>query len=409
MKLFRNTVVYITSTCYKILGGGIMQEKRKRILAMLENGNISMDEALTLLEQLEHEKTNEKATISPSSKNEQKQQTTSEEDTSFYDEEKVTDDFFNDLRTEFTEAGNRFMNFMQSTVEKVKDFEFDSPLSHFGKSVTFHKTLTASAKDLEDIEVIIENGKIAIHETDDEEIRAEFFVKAYNNDSVEEAEDIFQNEVVFARESDNLRLKSNLKMMSMEVELFIPKKELEKVSVKLFNGSFFIKGFNVEKLKVKTANGKIGVEDSTFEKTSLSTSNGSITLKGSTGREAEVETLNGKIYIDGKIITTVAKSMNGNVAITTSHPQADYVEAKTISGNVELYLPANRSLQGELSTNVGKLYVQLEDVQRVIEQEQLLQKSTHFKKEVENSLPLRIRGDVKSGTVIVYYNPKKEA
>ena len=35
-----------------ILGGTTMQNERKRILAMLENGTITTDEALTLLETL---------------------------------------------------------------------------------------------------------------------------------------------------------------------------------------------------------------------------------------------------------------------------------------------------------------------------------------------------------------------
>ena len=35
-----------------ILGGATMQNERKRILAMLENGTITTDEALTLLETL---------------------------------------------------------------------------------------------------------------------------------------------------------------------------------------------------------------------------------------------------------------------------------------------------------------------------------------------------------------------
>ena len=43
-----------------ILGGVTMQNERKRILAMLENGTITTDEALTLLETLGNAEQEEK-------------------------------------------------------------------------------------------------------------------------------------------------------------------------------------------------------------------------------------------------------------------------------------------------------------------------------------------------------------
>lgn len=389
-----------------------MQDKRKRILAMLENGTISMDEALTLLEQLETTETKQQTLQSPNQRQEETDKSSEEKqehqnDYSFFEEEsRSMDDFLNDLRTEFNQVGNRFMNLMQSTVKKVKDFDFESPFGQFGHSVTFNKTLTADVTDLEEIDINIENGKVIIHETIGEEIRAEFFVKAYNHNSVEDAIEIFQNEVVFIMDSGKLKLSSSLKMMNVEVELFVPQKTFEKLRVKLLNGSFSMKDFEVKKLKVKTVNGKIEVKHLTFKSADLATTNGSIELKNSKGDKVEAETLNGKVYIDGQFIATSAKSLNGTLAITTNHPEANYIEAKTVSGQVELYVPANRSLQGELATNVGKLKVHLDDIHQISEQEQLLQKSAHFQKKVDgDERPIRITGETKTGTVFVYYNP----
>ena len=68
------------------------------------------------------------------------------------------DEFLEDLRKDFTNVGDRFMQFMQTAVQKVKDFDFESP---FGQSATFTHTMTKPMKKIEDIIVDIHNGKIS--------------------------------------------------------------------------------------------------------------------------------------------------------------------------------------------------------------------------------------------------------
>ena len=47
--------IYTNHTEKSNLGGGRMQSKRKRILTMLENGTITTEEALTLLEKISND------------------------------------------------------------------------------------------------------------------------------------------------------------------------------------------------------------------------------------------------------------------------------------------------------------------------------------------------------------------
>ncbi|MER2006942.1 MAG: hypothetical protein ABS939_05770, partial [Psychrobacillus sp.] len=104
-----------------------MQEERKRILDMVENGTITAQEALALLEEL-----GKQATIVTPQVNTQK-----------FEEEKKTEqvkqgsaDFIEDLKRDFTMVGDRFMQFMQGTVDKMKDFEFEMK---FNDPVTFEE------------------------------------------------------------------------------------------------------------------------------------------------------------------------------------------------------------------------------------------------------------------------------
>lgn len=316
------------------------------------------------------------------------------------------DDFLDDLRKDFTNVGDRFMQFMQTAVQKVKSFDFDSP---FGHSVTFNHTVTKSASGIEEVIADIANGKVTIHTSDDEEIRAEFTVKAFNSDSEEKAREDFLDKLLFVNDEGKLRLSSDLKIVQVNVALFIPKKDYARISVRLLNGSFDMKDATADRVRVKTTNGKIDVSGLTFKDGEFETGNGAIALTNVTGGSIEAETLNGRVYIDGAVKEVEAQSLNGPVVVTTIDAAAEKIEAKTMSGSVEIYIPSEVAITGEIISNMGRLDLQLDDIQRTSEQEQLLQRSIRFKKEVEgNTSPLYVFGEAKTGSVLVCYNAKHE-
>lgn len=396
-----------------------MQNERKRILAMLENGTITTDEALTLLETLGHTKEAEKkvdtdqtsqGTIVPHD------EPTSDQDAEKKPFEKRTsrdeqgnpsiDEFLEDLRKDFTHVGDRFMQFMQTAVQKVKSFDFDSP---FGNSVSFNHTLTKPASGIEEIIIDIDNGKVTIHHEETEEVRAEFTVKTFNSESEEKAKKDFLEKLLFVKDEERLLVSSDMKMVQVNVELYLPKKDYAKISARLLNGAFKMKDAAAETVRVKTANGKIDVTGLLFKNGEFETANGAIALNDITGTTLEAETLNGRVYIDGVLKDVEAQSLNGHVVVTTTDPEAEKIDAKTMSGSVEIYIPSEVALSGEIASNIGRLDLQLEDVNRMSEQDQLLQRTIRFKKDVEgNTTPLHIFGEAKAGSVLVCYNAKHE-
>ena len=400
----------------------MMQNERKRILAMLENGTITTEEALTLLETLgktgqvekspEAKQTTVKAQELEKQYSEPKQQ---EKVDPFEKAEPIIEDkdqdqpsmdeFLEDLTKDFTNVGDRFMQFMQSAVQKVKSFEFDSP---FGNTVTFDHTITKPATEIDEVIIDIDNGKVTIHTGETEEIRADFTVKTYNSESEEKAKKDFLEKLLFVNDEGKIRISSDLKMVQVNVELFIPKKDYARISARLLNGSFKMKDATAEKVKVKTANGKIEIAGLTFKNGEFETVNGSIGLNDVTATTIEAETLNGRVYIDGAVKDVEAQSLNGHVVVTTTDLAAEKIEAKTMSGTVEIYIPIGVALSGEIASNMGRLDLKLEDVDRTVEQEQLLHRTIRFKKDVEgNPSPLHIFGEAKTGSVLVCYNAKK--
>lgn len=390
-----------------------MQNERKRILTMLENGTISMDEALTLLEAME------KNTTPPSNeKNFQQVEDIKNDETKFERENQqyesknsnekdpAMDEFFEDIKKDFVTVGDRFMQFMQTAVEKMKDFDFDKP---FGGSSTFHHTMVKQADDLEEILIDIDHGSVSVHATDTEEIKAEFIVKSFNGRSEEEAKKEFLDKLIFLKDEGKLRLLSDLKLSQVNVDLFVPKRDYKKISARLLNGHFALKDLSVDRLYTKTANGKVDVDRIDFKEAELEAGNGSIRLNESTGAMLEAETINGRVYVSGELKDVEAKSLNGHVVVTTTDTAAQRIDAKTVSGSVELYIPSDIPLRGEISTNMGRLDLQLKDVNKSTEQEQFLHRSISFSKELESeSTPLHIHGEAKTGSVIVCYNVKHD-
>ncbi|PID20930.1 hypothetical protein CSV61_11925 [Sporosarcina sp. P3] len=358
-----------------------MQNERIRILTMLEEGKITADEALKLLEAMGKESEKETA-----------------------EESSSADAFFEDIRKEFVTAGDRFMQFMDTAVHRVKEFDFEAP---FSKSVSFTHTESKSVEDIEEIIIHIDHGSVEIHPSDDEEITAKFSVKHFNTDSEAGALNQFLEKLLFVKDGNKLRIGSDLKMLQVNLHLYVPTSvHYSKLSVRLLNGGCSLEGVDFKDLRIKTANGKIECADIKFDEAELETANGMVRLLKVTGEKLEAETLNGRVYVDGAVQDVDAKSLNGNVTLTTSSAAAKRLEAKSISGSVEIYFPSSISVKGEITSNMGKLDLQLHDVSRVEEQEQFLHRTIRFSKTAEDETkePLHVTGESKTGSVMVRYN-----
>lgn len=369
-----------------------MQEETKRILDMVENGVITVQEAKELLEVLGNQST----VITPEVKEEFKKEQYTQENADFIDE----------LKRDFTVVGERFMQFMQGTVEKIKQFDFEMP---FGEPVVFQEKVVKEDAQFDDISIDIANGKVEIYPSEDATTYADVTVKSYKNSTEEEAKTHFNSEFVFTTEGNKLRMYSDLKTTSVQVVLYVPKKAYNQISVRLFNGDFIAKQLEANSIKVKTTNGKINWNELKFGQGDIETVNGSVQVQDVEGESIEVETVNGRIYVDGNLKEVEGSSVSGHVILTTKAKEARKVEGTAIAGNVELYVPKDVSLKGEATSQMGKLDVQLPDVTHLNQSEQLLHKKVVFTKILENELePLRVYGEAKTGSVVIRYTSEGE-
>ncbi|WP_088006479.1 DUF4097 family beta strand repeat-containing protein [Indiicoccus explosivorum] len=311
-------------------------------------------------------------------------------------------EFKRDYSKDFNQFGDKMMRFMQESFGKLKNMDFESPL---GEAVTFTQTFSEENAEVEEIIVDISNGQLEVFPLPGNEVKAECVVKAYRAESEAQAKQDFFEKFVFVADGRKVRIISDLKTTQVNLVLYVPEKDYELLTARLFNGGFTMKRLNVGKLRVKTANGKIEVKDGTVQDAELETANGAIQVQEMAAGELEAETFNGRVYIDGDMESVEAKSLNGNVVVTTRSDKARKIEAKTVAGNVEIYVPKHLPLKGEVTSNLGRMDVYLEDAERVHETEQLLQKSIKFTKntEADSEIPLLVFGETKTGSILVRY------
>ncbi|WP_391203412.1 DUF4097 family beta strand repeat-containing protein [Psychrobacillus sp. L4] len=380
-----------------------MQEERKRILDMVENGTITAQEALILLEALGKQS----VPVAQPVKQEKKEEYKSTEQAESHSQHKQQNsDFIEDLKRDFTVVGERFMHFLQGTVDKIKEFDFEMP---FGEPLVFQEKLVVEQAEYDDISIDIANGKVEIFQTEESNTHANVTVKSYKNSSEEEAKNRFHRDFLFKAEGNKLRIYSDMKTTSVQVALYVPQRAYNDISARLFNGDFRANHIEAKSFKVKTTNGKVNLEELQFGRADIETVNGSVQVQQVVGDSIEVETINGRIYVDGKLKEVEGSSVSGHVILTTKDKAARKIEGTAVAGTVELYVRKDVSLKGEATSQLGRIDVQLADVTQLNQSEQLLNKRVGFTKIVESeSEPLKVYGNAKTGTVLVRYTVDDE-
>ncbi|MGD7043387.1 DUF4097 family beta strand repeat-containing protein [Jeotgalibacillus proteolyticus] len=405
-----------------------MENERKRILNMVEKGTITATEALTLLEALEKQPNSSQSSSSAASSTSSSHTTSSHSTTgqtgssskdSYKDRPKKKEFPFNLEDIFQTNSGrqtrndsssqstDRIMDFVQNAFEKVKgmDLEFN-----MGPSLEFRHQFEVQENELQDIEISVANGKVEIKPWDENYVKAECDVKVYRSDDEAKAKNQIRESVVFNAQYKKLRFISDLKMIKLDTVIYVPRNSYDRWDIRLFNGKFHGDSANVNKIKVKTANGKIELANMLIERGELETANGGIEVKNTRADLIDAESVNGKVSIEGAVDEMDVQSLNGNIICRTSSTSARKIEAKTLAGSINLFVPNDASLDGTLKSNFGRFDINHREMDHVEEREELMQRKLHFTREKNDGSKLYLFADAKTGAVSVKpYEVKKEA
>jgi DUF4097 and DUF4098 domain-containing protein YvlB len=78
------------------------------------------------------------------------------------------------------------------------------------------------------------------------------------------------------------------------------------------------------------------------------------------------------------------------------------IQVKATTGGIDLYIPDNLPVNGELKTNIGGFNVELIGVQILEEKSEMIQKSLRFKSINHPDKILKIYADTKTGSITIH-------
>lgn len=362
----------------------MMSEERKRILKMIEDQVITAEEAEELLESLKH-----------AEKIEEEQQEDPQEISTNVDwnakEEKQTG-------YESDSTKRSFMNFVEDAVKKIKNVDLDF---NFGQSYRVSHIFQYQGVSFSEVYLDISNGGVELFPWDEDDLRIECEAKVYNVNSQEAARKSFMDEKKFQVDDDSLRFAIASKKIVANIKLYIPRKEYEKVSLRMFNGKIEAEHLHAEDLRAKTANGKISLSHMRGEEWDIASSNGSIALQDVVCEEVETESLNGSISLDGQFGKVDAQVVNGSIRCDWRGEQGHTGFFKSLTGTVRVNLGDHRRVDGELKTSMGSISCNLPSFKILEEKKDVLKKELRFEAYSEKEKSLHLEAETKTGSVKV--------
>ena len=224
-----------------------MNEK-ERILKLVEDGTLSAKEAITLLEKLEE---NQSVSLEKSTA-----------DHTFHEEKAGT----KNKGTGTENLGAKLFGWLDSAVKKVKDVDLDL---NFGQSVDVEHIFQFKDAALSHLDIQLANGSLNLMPWDDGDVRAECHGKIYRAEDGEQARQQFLQHLDCGLEGDKFFIRTEKKTMKVNVTLYVPRIQYDKIKVKLFNGPIRGEKLKTKELAAKTTNGVVSFASLQAEKSEL--------------------------------------------------------------------------------------------------------------------------------------------
>ncbi|MBA4537551.1 DUF4097 domain-containing protein [Bacillus aquiflavi] len=359
-----------------------MNEERTRILQMVKEGKLSVNEALTLLEELE------KAKKSQEKKHEEIVNELSTVIDS-QDKEKVTG-------STLQSAADKIFGFVDTAISKIKELDLDF---NFGKYENVSHVYEKKDVNFGEMVIDIANGSIQVIPWDQNDVRIECEAKVYRVQTVDEAKEaLFQN-VIFTIEENKLRFSTQQKLMKVNTILYVPQSSYERVRLRTFNGPISGEKLTTKDFKIKAANGKIDINQLTSKHAEIETANGHIAVANSQVEDFEAETVNGRLSLEGDFEKVDVQTFNGNIDCIIKGNTCKYIQTRAVTGAIDLIVPDGITIEGELKSNLGGFTVELDDLQIVEEKSEMAQKLFRFKTNNKSEQKLHVLADTKTGSI----------
>ncbi|RFU69373.1 DUF4097 domain-containing protein [Peribacillus saganii] len=363
-----------------------MNEEKKKILQMVQDGKLTADEAMKVLEELEQSEIHS---------TKKKEEMVTELSTFVNsDESKSNTQSYKKIPS----TKEKIFGFVDEAVRKLKEFDLDF---HFGHSAVVSHIFQHSDAEMRDIDIDIVNGSIKVFPWDQKDVRVECAGKVYRLKEHENVKDAFLKEVQFSINDEKLRFAVHQKWIKVDARIFIPASEYRRMRLRLFNGNIDGENLAVKDFEAKTANGIVEINGLTGMQAEVETANGTIAVNNAVLGKMESETINGSISLSGIFRKIDAQALNGSITCNIRNKDCDYIHVKGVTGGIELTVPEGAAAEGELKSNIGSFNVILDDIHITEEKNEVIQKLLKFKPGGLPEHTLHIFAESKTGGISI--------
>ena len=354
-----------------------------KVLEMLSNGQITTEEAMRLLEQL-----NDTPHVDPRQVNPNKRHNRGEEEHDYEEDEDEDDHYepvglFDQIKESLEDViGTDFSEITDSIKEGMEDIDIADifSASHRG-SFTYNSP--PIAQNISALRLLGKNDKVEIVGHGGNQIRITCVYRSKRPDtniSVSQAGGVF--EVLYDYNA----------MRSMKIYCELPRVFVEEINAESKNAALYMCGVNAGNINMVTKNAKIKAEHITAHEVDAKTCNASIEVEGVKAGSLNLQTSNSKISVDetqadtARLVTSNAKVVTEDVNIThlyikTSNSsikmedifgrrngiarqnnieeQERTIEAHTTNGGVAVYVPRHMAAWVQASTSHSRVECRL--------------------------------------------------
>lgn len=367
-----------------------MQEERKKILQMIEDGKISADEGVDLLNALKEEK-NESETAANEQTKSQRTELSREVDWENGESYRQADQKVSSFATKFTD-------FIEDAVQKIKEFDLDF---NFGSSVEIQHIFQHKEATVRNVDISIENGSVSFRPWEEDDIRVECNVKVYKVRDTDEARRHFLDEVTFDLSNEKLRLESRKKTMKVNTIVYVPKRHLERLKLYAFNGKLSGEHVSVNNFEAKTVNGRISFEEIASEDARLETVNGTIAVSKLIADHCDAKTVNGTVALNAVKGDIDAETLNGTINYKLLEPVNSRAYFKTTTGSVTVVVPEDVKTEGELKSTVGSINCDLPNLSVIDEKKEFASKQMSFLSNKNQESSVYVEAEATTGSITV--------
>ncbi|MBB5173432.1 DUF4097 family beta strand repeat-containing protein [Texcoconibacillus texcoconensis] len=372
-----------------------MQEERKMILKMIEDGKISTEEGVQLLNALKD---------GGDAKNGEEAESASFENGPQSLSKQVDWNAGGAHRGTYKDTSlmRRFGDFFEDAVQKVKDFDLDF---NFGSSVEVEHIFQHTDASVENMNISVENGDITFEAWDEPDVRVECKVKVYKVKDAQEARRFFLDEAIFSLHEGALQFRSPSKSMKVNTVVRIPRGKLQQVKLYAFNGKLTGETLSMQKFEGQTVNGRIQFEKIDAEDVHLETIHGSIAIEELRCHHAGGKTLNGSIDLSVACGEVDIETLNGSIHYTLTDARSAKGYFKTTTGSVTVHVPNSVKTEGQLKTYLGGIHCDLPNLTTIDEKKDFASKSMAFLSNRDVTPLLYIEAETRTGSINVSNQP----